>query len=71
MDSNDPDDHRHDVEDDELEQSELARRLRRMDWPGPSPEVKERCLEQILARVGEMREENGDPVVGGRGGEPD
>lgn len=36
---------------DPLEDSELARRLRRMDWPTAAPEVKQRCLEEILRRV--------------------
>jgi hypothetical protein len=33
---------------DPLESSELARRLRRMCWLRPAPEVKERVLERIL-----------------------
>jgi hypothetical protein len=36
---------------DELEESPLAQRLQQLDWPAPPPEVKERCLEQIMARV--------------------
>ena len=30
---------------------ELDARLKRLDWPAPDPKVRERCLEQILARV--------------------
>lgn len=36
---------------DPLEDSELARRLRKMDWPAAPGDVKERCLQQILTRV--------------------
>lgn len=37
--------------DDDLESSELAERLRRLDWPEPAGDVRERCLEEIMKRV--------------------
>lgn len=43
---------------DPLEDSELAQRLRRMEWPSAPPEVKERCLEEILRRVTEGEDGN-------------
>lgn len=36
---------------DPLDESELARRLRRMEWPSPPPGAKERGLEEILAKA--------------------
>lgn len=33
---------------DPLEDNELARRLRRMEWPPAPPEVKERILDRVL-----------------------
>jgi hypothetical protein len=33
---------------DPLETTELARRLRRMEWPPAPPEVKERVLERLI-----------------------
>lgn len=33
--------------------SPLADRLRTMDWPTPSDEVRERCLREIMSRVGD------------------
>ena len=50
-----PDPRQHD-DDDPLETTELARRLRRMEWPPAPPEVKERVLERIIER---SREELG------------
>src|SRR5205823_12195950 len=52
--------------DDELEGSELARRLRRLEWPHPPEDVRDRCLEEIMKRV----EQGVDPGVasGGAGG---
>jgi hypothetical protein len=41
----------HDEELDPLEDTELARRLRRMEWPAAPTDVKQRCLEEILSRV--------------------
>ena len=38
---------------DPLETSELAQRLRRMEWPTAPAEVKQRCLEKVLERVRE------------------
>lgn len=49
--TSDADRHQHD--DDPLENSELARRLRRMNWPPAPPEVKERVLERIVERAEE------------------
>ena len=37
-------------DEDPLEQSELARRLRRMEWPPAPPAVKERVLNRIVAQ---------------------
>ena len=37
-------------DEDPLESSELARRLRRMEWPPAPSEVKERVLERIIER---------------------
>jgi hypothetical protein len=45
---------------DPLETSELAQRLRRMQWPTAPPDVKQRCLEKVLERVRE-----GGAVPGG------
>jgi len=36
----------------EVESSELAERLRHLDWPAPSQAVRERCLDEIMKRVG-------------------
>lgn len=47
---------------DPLEDNELARRLRRMEWPAAPSEVKERCLAEILNRIGHeegVKEESG------------
>ena len=41
-------------DDDPLESTELARRLRRMTWPPAPPEVKERVLERIIERSREQ-----------------
>jgi len=37
---------------DPLEDSDLARRLRNMQWPAAPPDVKQRCLDEILSQVG-------------------
>jgi hypothetical protein len=37
--------------DKELEQTELARRLRDLDWPEAPADVKERGLQEIMERV--------------------
>jgi hypothetical protein len=42
--------HRHHDDEDPLESSELARRLRRMEWPPAPVEVKQRVLERIVER---------------------
>ena len=44
-----PEHEQHD-EEDQLESTELARRLRRMEWPPAPTEVKERVLERIIER---------------------
>jgi hypothetical protein len=36
---------------DELESSQLAARLRTLDWPAPADDVRERCFEQLMKRV--------------------
>jgi hypothetical protein len=36
-----------------LEESELARRLRGLDWPSAPDDVRERCLTEIMRRVEE------------------
>ena len=51
-------------DEDPLEQSELARRLRRMEWPPAPPEVKQRVLKRIVSR---HNDELGD---GGNGRSP-
>ena len=43
-------------DEDPLERTELARRLRRMQWPPAPPEVKKRVLDRI---VSEHRDELG------------
>lgn len=48
------------TENDPLEDSELARRLRRMTWPTAPPEVKERVLERIIERAPDGRGPNGN-----------
>ena len=40
-------------EGEELEGSELARRLRGLDWPSAPDDVRERCLNEIMKRVEE------------------
>lgn len=37
-------------DEDPLERSELARRLRRMQWPPAPPEVKQRVLDRIVSQ---------------------
>jgi hypothetical protein len=44
---------RYDNHEDPLEQSELARRLRRMEWPPAPPDVKERVLSRIVPQSGQ------------------
>ena len=39
-------------DDDPLENTELARRLRRMEWPPAPTDVKERVLQRIVAKAG-------------------
>jgi hypothetical protein len=39
-------------DDDPLENTELARRLRRMEWPPAPADVKERVLKRIVAQAG-------------------
>lgn len=45
---------------DPLEDNELARRLRRMEWPPAPPEVKQRVLERVLEEAEQERSDNGD-----------
>ena len=33
----------------------LVQRLRRLEWPKPTSEVKQRCLDEILDRMAEMK----------------
>jgi hypothetical protein len=35
-----------------LEEGDLERRLRGLSWPQPTDDVRERCLDEILKRVG-------------------
>ena len=42
---------RHENDEDPLEQTELARRLRRMEWPPAPAEVRERVLSRIVAHT--------------------
>jgi hypothetical protein len=37
-------------DEDPLERTELARRLRRMEWPPAPPEVKKRVLDRIVSQ---------------------
>lgn len=59
----------------ELQEGELERRLRNLTWPAPPPEVKERCLEEILKRAGIQRNEDSaaqpgdEPAEGDAAGE--
>jgi hypothetical protein len=48
--------HQHHDDEDPLESTELARRLRRMEWPPAPSEVKERVLERIIERRGQESE---------------
>ena len=50
----DPDYSRH--EEDSLEDTELVRRLRRMEWPAASPDVKARVLRRIVDGHGDERD---------------
>lgn len=45
---------------DPLEDNELARRLRRMEWPPAPPEVKRRVLERVLDHTDGEPAPNGD-----------
>ena len=42
--------YRQNDDEDPLESTELARRLRRMKWPPAPPEVKDRVLDRIIER---------------------
>ena len=33
--------------------SPIAERLQNLDWPTPPDEVRQRCLEEIMSRVGD------------------
>lgn len=35
------------------DRSPLAERLRTMEWPAPTDDVRERCLREIMSRVGD------------------
>lgn len=37
----------------EYQESELERRLRSMRWPTPAPDVRERCFDELRARLDE------------------
>jgi hypothetical protein len=43
-------DYRQRDDEDPLETTELARRLRRMQWPPAPPEVRKRVLDRIIER---------------------
>jgi hypothetical protein len=58
---------RYDNDEDPLEQTELAARLRRMKWPPAPPEVKARVLERIVT---ESRQELGTDGDAGAASEP-
>jgi hypothetical protein len=51
---------RSNFDEDPLENTELARRLRRMEWPPAPTEVKERVLRRIVSQGGEEHGSNGD-----------
>lgn len=40
----------------DFEETPLVERLRRMPWPEPGPEVRQRCLEAILHQRAELKE---------------
>ena len=58
--------HRRDEEDDPLERSELARRLRRMEWPPAPVEVKARVLERIVEQSRNGISRDGEDDSAGR-----
>jgi hypothetical protein len=39
--------------------SPLVDRLRRLEWPSPPEDVRERCLDQVMARAREQVEDEG------------
>ncbi len=39
----------------------LVGRLRNLDWPKPTTEVKQRCLDDILDRMAEMKKQEPNP----------
>jgi hypothetical protein len=52
--------HRHHDDEDPLESTELARRLRRMEWPAAPTEVKARVLERIVERSTDEADHSGE-----------
>ena len=52
----------HDEDDLDAVTAPLADRLRRLEWPSPPDDVRDRCLREILARIGtEGPQDDGDP----------
>jgi hypothetical protein len=47
-------------DEDPLENTELARRLRRMEWPAAPADVKERVLRRIVSQGGDEAGSDGD-----------
>jgi hypothetical protein len=50
----DPDEYRDDDDFESDIDAALIERLRNMEWPKPSDEVRERCLRQIMQRIDEQ-----------------
>lgn len=44
------------------EEDALARRLRRIQWPGVRSDLRERCWQEISRRIAELEPEPGDPL---------
>jgi hypothetical protein len=69
------DPHEHDTEDERLRP--LEERLRRLNWPQPPPEVRERTLEELQRKLAEMSSNgdgaavNGGDPAGGDGEDPE
>jgi len=49
----------------DAESSELAERLRHLDWPAPPQAVRERCLDEIMKRVGSDEKDAAERPVQG------
>jgi hypothetical protein len=45
----------------------LVDRLRQLEWPRPTTEVKQRCLDDIVARMSDMKREDGNERLAFKG----